>query len=245
MFSDINDTCYICKDDANTETLRKPCENNKCGASAHSSCLSKQFNITGESSFKCACTHKIIIRKGKFTLVPISRLCNNIFLIIILLINIWLIFTSMLGLNPMYFSTKDLVILKNENGSIIAVNLLMMFLLIAITLIYHSVMFVAEKNTYQVIIYLCINILFILSLQFLGYCTTININYFNITNCTIEGRYNIYYNIANPVLGSITLFVVSVLVTFIIAIAAYCVESVKFIISSFNCTETEFGTDIS
>jgi len=86
----MSDKCYICHDIEGI--LRKTCNNEKCSAKTHSSCLQKQY-ITLK---KCGVCKSDIIIKRNFNCI---KLLNFIFTVILFILHSYLIFTIIMGLN--------------------------------------------------------------------------------------------------------------------------------------------------
>jgi hypothetical protein len=86
------DKCYICHQ--NEGTLRKTCKNEKCTAKTHSCCLEKQYITLKNCGI---CKSDIIIRKT----FNCKKLKNFLFIIFSFILYSYLIFTLVMGLNPL------------------------------------------------------------------------------------------------------------------------------------------------
>jgi len=88
----MDDKCYICHE--NEGILKKTCINDKCTARIHSDCLQEQYKTLK----KCGvCKSKIIINK-KFNYI---KVVNFLLEVIIFILHNYLIFTLIMGLNPL------------------------------------------------------------------------------------------------------------------------------------------------
>lgn len=112
----MSDKCYICHEDEGI--LRKTCKNKKCTAKTHSPCLQKQY-VTLK---KCGVCKSDIIINRNFNYVKLIKFLfknvNLLFTMSIFILHSYIIFTLIMGLNPLDHSDpkfNDITVIAKED----------------------------------------------------------------------------------------------------------------------------------
>lgn len=254
------DKCYICF--KSEGILKRLCENLTCTARVHTQCFQKYYNtlsFKNKENIKCVCKSNII-KIPKFSVnrckTNFSNIAKILYGISIFIIEFWLLFSLLLGLNPFTILNEKILSPHDRVSEDVEISIGLNNFIIGVTYIIFVVNFmfslIHEKNgergcccfnweyvikygsLHSMLLYCISNISFILFSHFVGYVTM------NIFNITVKPEYNIYYNPLNPIIGFASLSILS-LVGFILFFICYIF--LKDFIPSFY--EYDFGEDIT
>jgi len=137
----MSDKCYICHEDRGI--LRKTCTNDKCKAKTHSLCLERQYITLKTCGF---CKSDILINKkfnyGKFLFETVNLLLQ----VIIFVLHTYLIFTLIMGLNPLDpfdINFNDITIIERQD--IYSTNYIIFAILSMFNFIIYMFSFLEDK----------------------------------------------------------------------------------------------------